>query len=1321
MTLWEKTLRLIGVIVLILVALLYLVQRAVVLRSALALEEHHMRGEVEQVLHALRQEVRYLDLLTQDWAAWDDTYRFVLEHNEEYVQSNLVDETFIDGGLNLILIADASAHIVFARGMDTATGEEIAFPEFAQDKLYPGHPLLTQGDDDIKTGILMLSSGPMIISARPILTSENEGPSRGTFIMGRFLDDALLSRLSEMMGFPIHVQPIEEGAAPGVPSATQTALPSGAPVWVQALSSSTVAGYGVLEDVYGQPALLVRLEHPRDFYRIAQRSFSYLAALLILGGVGIFIAIALMLETTVLLPIQKLSEQVIHIRESGDLSARVPVVGEDEIGGLAQRINAMLSALEAAATALRQREQYLNELAKAAQILLQPAPEVPSEAFLESLGKAANASRAYLFLMHRGAHGEILTSQKAEWCAQGVTPQIDNPLLQNFDMIANGFGRWVDVLSHGEAISSLVADLPEQERPVLEMQAIQAILIIPLLQGGKLIGFIGFDRCDEARPWTPAEANLLRIAAADLSALLQSRRAELVQQATYRISEAVHTARDLAELFPQLHAIVAELMPATNFYIALYDAAKGMVSFPYFVDEYDQPPAPKKLGKGLTEYVLRTGEPLLAPPEVFEDLVQRGEVESIGAPSIDWLGVPLKVQDKTIGVLVVQSYTEGIRYGQDEKELLHFVSEQIALAIERKMSQQELQEAARRFHSLLDNVHLAAVGLNREGRVAYVNPYFLQLTGYTLDEILGKDWFETFIPERYRPAVSTIFAELLQEWRHPRYGNPILTKSGAERLIAWNNTLLLDTEGNPVGTMSIGEDITEKRQMEEMLRESEERYRTIFETTSTANAIIEEDATVSLVNKGVEELFGYSREEIEGKKKWMDFIHPDDVPRLWEYHRLRRQEPKAAPGSYECRGIDREGNVKDLYVRVAMIPGTMRSVVSLLDITARKRMEEELRHLKEFNEGIVQGIAEGLLLEDVDGIITFVNPALEELLGYTAAELVGWHWRKIVPPEEQQRVQDQVRQRPAGVSSTYETQLQRKDGSRVPVLISARPLFENSAFVGVLTAVTDLTEYKKGEEEQHRLEEQLRQAQKMEAIGQLAGGVAHEFNNLLTVVLGNTELAMSELPPADPLYKRFSAIHNAAMRGARLTQQLLAYSRRQILQPRLLDVNAVVRDFVEMAGRLIGVDITLQLALAPELKLVQADPGALQHVLMNLVVNARDAMPEGGTLHIRTAQVLLDETHCQSHPEAQPGEYVRLTVADTGVGMDENTKNHLFEPFFTTKGVGKGTGLGLPMTYGIVKEHGGFIEVFSQVGEGTRIEVYLPVAALDGAISQEQG
>nr|MBC7245523.1 PAS domain S-box protein [Chloroflexota bacterium] len=1313
MTLWEKTLRLIGIIVLVLIAALFAVQRLVVLRHFSEMEQQEVQRGVAQALNSFAHELIHLDWLVQDWAYWDDTYRFVLDGNEEYIQANLVDQTFFDSRINLILIADTSARIVFAKAFDLDREEEISIPEFAQDKLYPGHPLLDHRDTtSSKVGILQLSIGPMLVASRPILTSKNEGPIRGSFIMGRLVDKEILSHISDILQFPLQFLPSQEMTAPAKAQGVPIHILGSIPVWVQVLDANSVAGYALVNDLYGQPALLLRIEQPRDTYHSAQRSFNPLAVVLSVGGLLFFAVVILLLETNVLTPIQELSRRVQQIGERGELSARVPVTSEDEIGQLAQGINVMLSGLQQTTEAVRQREKYLEALAEAGQILLALSPDLPYEPFLETLGKAVGASRAYIFLLHRDAQGRLFATQKAEWCAEGITPQIDNPMLQNLDVVVHGLQRIVDILSRGEVINSLVADLPPQERLLLEAQNIKAFLILPLLMDHALIGFMGFDRCDEARTWSQAEADLFRTAAADLTQALRHRRDEQVQHAIYRIAEAIHHVRDLVELFQEVHCIVGELMPANNFYIALYDHATETLHFPYFVDEYDQPPAPKKLGKGLTEYVLRTGEPLLAPPGVFEELMRRGEVESVGAPSIDWLGVPLKAQDRVIGVLAVQSYTEGIRYGQEDKELLQFVSEQIALAIERKRTEQELQERERRFRSLLDNVELVAVGLDKEGHVTYANPYLLQLTGYSLDEVLGKNWFATFIPERHRQTLGTMFAELLQDWRYLHHENPILTKSGEERLIVWNNTLLLDTEGNPIGTMSIGEDITERRRMEQALLESEERYRTIFETNATANVIIEEDTIISLVNKRVEQLFGYAKEEVEGKMSWTEFIAPEDVPRLLEYHRLRRQDPSAAPSSYECRGVDRTGKRIDLLVNVAIIPGTKRSVASLLDLTARKRMEEDLRRLKEFNEGIVRSMAEGLLLEDANGIISFVNPALEELLGYTAEELIGWHWRKIVPLEEMAKIEAQVAQRPQGISSMYEAQLLRKDGSRVPVLISARPLFEKDVFVGVLTAFTDLTALKKADEERRKLEEQLRQAQKMEAVGLLAGGVAHEFNNLLTVVQGNAELAMSELAPSDPLYARLSSMREAAQRGARLTQQLLAFSRRQILQPRPLDLNALVRNFAAMIGRLIGADVALQLDLAPDLKPVFSDPGALEQVLMNLAMNARDAMPEGGTLRIETAPMICDEAYCQAHPEATPGEYVRLTIADTGRGMNEEIKAHLFEPFFTTKEIGKGTGLGLSMVYGIVKEHGGFIEVWSEVGQGTRFDIYQPVAQL---------
>jgi PAS domain S-box-containing protein len=538
----------------------------------------------------------------------------------------------------------------------------------------------------------------------------------------------------------------------------------------------------------------------------------------------------------------------------------------------------------------------------------------------------------------------------------------------------------------------------------------------------------------------------------------ERKRAEQRQAAMYRIAEAVNAARGLEDLLRTVHHIIGELMPARNFFIALYDPGTETVTWPYFVDENDPPPPPRRLGRGLTEYVLRTGRPALVTPDVERALAESGEVELTGEPAVDWLGIPLIVESRTIGVLVVQSYAEGTRYGERELELLRFVSTQVAVAIERKRAE-----------------------------------------------------------ERYRESETT-------------------------------------------------------------LRGSEEKYRALVDGVKDVIFALAPDGEVTALNLAFEDVTGWPREEWLGRP-FVELLHVDDVPRALELLRMA--------------------------------------------------------------------------------------------------------------PRGQQRPTAQLRVRTSQVDyrlGEVHTSVQLRDGEVVAVL-------------GIVRDITDRV----------RLEAQLRQAQKMEAVGRLAGGVAHDFNNLLTAISSYSELLLTDLAREDPRRADVEEIRKATERAAGLTRQLLAFSRRQVLQPKVVDLNAVIAGAERLLRRLIGEDIALVTRLDPELGAVKADAGQLEQVIINLAVNAREAMRDGGTLTLETANAEI-EAAAQTAEQSivPPGSYVLLRISDTGAGMDAETKRHLFEPFFTTREKGKGTGLGLATVYGIVKQSGGFIWVDSEPSQGAAFRIFLP-------------
>ena len=367
-------------------------------------------------------------------------------------------------------------------------------------------------------------------------------------------------------------------------------------------------------------------------------------------------------------------------------------------------------------------------------------------------------------------------------------------------------------------------------------------------------------------------------------------------------------------------------------------------------------------------------------------------------------------------------------------------------------------------------------------------------------------------------------------------------------------------------------------------------------------------------------------------------------------------------------------------------------------IAEKDRIEGHLRQL----EQAVENMQLGVTIANLEGEIIYTNQTEAEMHGYDKEELLGQNVNTLAPPELRRPLT--LRQISKWKGLIRESVNMRKDGTTFPTWMTTTLLRDDDNNpIGFIGIARDITERK-------NLEDQLRQSQKMEAIGRLAGGVAHDFNNILTAILGYATLLMKKIPVKDPNYELAVQIQETTDKAAALTRQLLTFSRKQKLNMQVLDINTVIADVEKMLRRLIGEDIELVTALDPSLGKVEADPSQIQQVLLNLAVNARDAMPGGGRLSIETSNVFLDEEYARTHTDARPGPHVMFAVRDTGHGMDDETRSRIFEPFFTTKERDKGTGLGLSTAYGLVKQHRGHIRVFSRPGEDTIFKVYLPCA-----------
>ncbi len=830
--------------------------------------------------------------------------------------------------------------------------------------------------------------------------------------------------------------------------------------------------------------------------------------------------------------------------------------------------------------------------------------------------------------------------------------------------------------------------------------------------------------------------------------------AERVNQVLFRISNAVNTTLNLDELYTSIHRSLGDILDVSNFYIALYDKKEDMLSFPYHIDDKTDFPICSmdktrvKDSASLTGRIIRTGKPIFLTKDAIVRLYEREGKKPVGKMAEVWLGVPLTVGNDVIGAMVMQSYEDSELYDERDMDLLTSVSEQAAIAIQRKRAEEALQVEKAHIERLFDVVQEGIVMVDAAGVVLSVNPEFTRIFGYSVEEAAGSPLEDLIAPPDRIEEVRAFARRMARgekvtfdAWRKRRDGSLInVSVIGAP----------IPLGADRMGQYTIYRDVTEQKRANSILL-------SLYNISKAVNSTKSLDELFELIHRSLGDIVDVSNFFIALYDRKRDIVtfpyfvdEKNDAVPLFEASQKKtslstkvifQNKARFSNEAMLKRLVEREGDLvgpmPKVWVGVPLsIKGKVIGAVAVQSYTDpnlysesdivllesvseqiaiaidSKRTEEALSESEKMYRTLFDNAGDAIFVHDMGRAFLDVNAVACERYGYKRDEFLQIPPAMLVPPEKRGRRAARLEQiRTLGLVID-EVEHMRRDGAPIHCELNSR-LIEYKGKSAVLCIARDLTERKRAEEEKQRMAAQLQNARKMEAIGTLAGGVAHDLNNILSGLVSYPELLLMELPEESPMRNGILLIQQSGNRAAAIVQDLLTLARRGVVVTDVVDLNRILAAHLESPEfaslRSHHPHVRVETDLAPDLLNIRGSSVHLSKTVMNLVSNAAEAMPEGGVITISTENRYLDKP-VKGYDDVRSGDYVTLTVSDQGIGIPPSDMERIFEPFYTKKEMGRsGTGLGMAVVWGTVKDHNGYIDIQSEEGEGSLFTLYFPM------------